>query len=110
MISSWPRASLVACVSLASVNALQLPQYAGLKTSQNNSILEITFHNPNSTINLWNQDTHDGLADIVGKLQRDNETKVVIFKSDTPRYFIGHLDLTMPNLGMYSYQNSRLYN
>ncbi|OHW97492.1 enoyl-hydratase [Colletotrichum incanum] len=62
--------------------ALTLPEYRGLKTAQNGSVLEITLHNPNSAINLWGQDFQDGLTDIVQKLQVDNETKVVIFKSD----------------------------
>ncbi|KZL74765.1 enoyl-CoA hydratase [Colletotrichum tofieldiae] len=62
--------------------ALTLPEYRALRTAQNGSILEITLHNPNSAINLWSQDFQDGLTDIVQKLQVDNETKVVIFKSD----------------------------
>ncbi|RYO69323.1 hypothetical protein AA0113_g4189 [Alternaria arborescens] len=98
MAPSWFVAHLVACGILSSVQALQLPNYVGLKTSQNNSILDITFHNPNSTLNFWNQDTTNGLTDIVAKLQKDNETKVVVFRSDVPRYWIGHLDLTMPDL------------
>ncbi|RYN90628.1 hypothetical protein AA0120_g5973 [Alternaria tenuissima] len=98
MALSWFVAHLVACGILSSVQALQLPNYVGLKPSQNNSILDITFHNPNSTLNFWNQDTTNGLTDIVGKLQKDNETKVVVFRSDVPRYWIGHLDLTMPDL------------
>jgi enoyl-CoA hydratase/carnithine racemase len=102
MAPSWFVAHLVACGILSSVQALQLPNYVGLKTSQNNSILDITFHNPNSTLNFWNQDTTNGLTDIVGKLQKDNETKVVVFRSDVPRYWIGHLDLTMPDLSKSS--------
>ncbi|RYN32600.1 hypothetical protein AA0119_g2936 [Alternaria tenuissima] len=98
MAPSWFVARLVACGILSSVQALQLPNYVGLKTSQNNSILDITFHNSNSTLNFWNQDTTNGLTDIVAKLQKDNETKVVVFRSDVPRYWIGHLDLTMPDL------------
>jgi hypothetical protein len=43
------------------------------------------------------------LTDLVGRLQKDNETKVVIFKSDVPRYFMGHLDLTLPNLRTYRF-------
>ncbi|PVH73537.1 ClpP/crotonase [Cadophora sp. DSE1049] len=94
----WLHVQAITCAFLSLTRALQLPEYVGLKTSLNNRILEITLHNPNSPLNLRNQDTHDGLADIVAKLQQDNETKVVIFKSDVPRYFMGHLDLTIPDL------------
>ncbi|TQN67631.1 Short-chain-enoyl-CoA hydratase [Colletotrichum shisoi] len=78
------------------VNTLGLPEYAGLKTSQNASVLTVTFHNPSSPINLWNQDTQGGLTDLVSRLQGDNETKVVLFNSDVPKFFVAHLDLAMP--------------
>ncbi len=100
MSLSWLRIQTATCALLSFATALELPEYVGLKTSLQNNILEITLHNPNSPINVWNLDTQDGLADIVAKLQQDNETKVVIFKSDVPRYFMGHLDLTTPNLSM----------
>lgn len=87
-------AAAVACP----VYTLDLPQYTGLKTSQNASILTVTFHNPSSPINLWNQDTQDDLTDLVSRLQGDNETKIVIFNSDVPRFFMAHLDLTLPAL------------
>ncbi|KAK6207868.1 hypothetical protein QIS74_12949 [Colletotrichum tabaci] len=88
----------IAAVMAQAVNTLDLPEYAGLKTSQNASVLTVTFHNPSSPINLWNQDTQDGLTDLVSRLQGDNETKVVIFNSDVPKFFMAHLDLTMPAL------------
>jgi hypothetical protein len=95
---SWQFICLTAFGTFSAARALDLPEYAGLKTSLNNSILEVTLHNSKSLRNLWDQDTQDGLTDLVGRLQKDNETKVVIFKSDVPRYFMGHLDLTLPNL------------
>ncbi|KAJ4357406.1 uncharacterized protein N0V89_001981 [Didymosphaeria variabile] len=98
MSGSLRRLQIGACTLLAAVSALQLPEYTGLKTSLNNSILEITFHNADSSVNLWNQDTSNGLTDIVRRLQRDNETKIVIFNSDVPRFFMAHLDLSMPDL------------
>ncbi|KAM5354604.1 hypothetical protein ACJ41O_001251 [Fusarium nematophilum] len=76
--------------------ALQLPDYRALKTSLHSSVLEVTFHNPDApVVNLWSQDTQDELTDLVERLQNDNETKVVIFKSDVPRFFIAHLDLAI---------------
>lgn len=72
---------------------LQLPDYRALKTSLNSSVLEVTFHNPDSPIvNLWSQDTQDDLTDLVQRLRDDNENKVVIFNSDVPRFFVAHVD------------------
>lgn len=91
--------SLFVAISMASfVHSLDLPKYPGLKTAQNDSVLTVTFHNPSSPVNLWNEDTQNDLTDLVSRLQHDNETKVVIFNSDVPRFFIAHLDLTLPAL------------
>ncbi|KFA51847.1 hypothetical protein S40293_04058 [Stachybotrys chartarum IBT 40293] len=93
--STWIGALVLA---LPVTIALDLPQYAGLKTAQNGTVLEVTLHNPNSAINLWSQDFQTGLTDIVRRLQADNETKVVVFKSDVPKFFCAHLDLLMPDI------------
>ncbi|CCF42241.1 enoyl-CoA hydratase/isomerase [Colletotrichum higginsianum] len=74
--------SALAGYLISSTLALELPKYRGLKTAQNGSVLEVTLHNPDSAINLWSQDFQEGLTDLVQKLQVDNETKVVVFKSD----------------------------
>ncbi|GKT44314.1 shugoshin protein [Colletotrichum spaethianum] len=97
------RSSILYNITLAAflarhVHSIALPAYTGLKTAQNGSILTVTFHNPSSPINLWNQDTQDDLTDLVFRLQGDNETKVVIFNSDVPKFFMAHLDLTLPAL------------
>ncbi|EEU38463.1 uncharacterized protein NECHADRAFT_73232 [Fusarium vanettenii 77-13-4] len=85
MYPAWLRTSALAGL-VSTTLALDLPEYRGLKTSQNASVLEITLHNPTSPINVWNHDFQTGLADIVQRLQSDNETKVVIFKSDVPGF------------------------
>ncbi|KAH8651775.1 ClpP/crotonase-like domain-containing protein [Ilyonectria robusta] len=94
--------------------ALQLPDYRALKTSLNSTVLEVTFHNPDApVVNLWSQDTQDELTDLVERLQSDNETKVVIFKSDVPRFFIAHLDLEIlagPNTNFIYTFATLLYN
>ncbi|KAK1688944.1 hypothetical protein BDP55DRAFT_506606, partial [Colletotrichum godetiae] len=77
------------------VYSIDLPDYTGLKTAQNGSILTVTFHNPSSPINLWNLDTQNDLIDLVSRLQENNKTKVVIFNSDVPRFFMAHLDLSL---------------
>ena len=93
-----PLSLAMATVMASSVLSLELPKYTGLKTAQNDSILTVTFHNPSSPVNLWNEDTQNDLTDLVSRLQTDNETKVVIFNSDVPRFFVAHLDLTLPAL------------
>ncbi|KAK7421196.1 hypothetical protein QQX98_002326 [Neonectria punicea] len=91
--------SLALAVALISpALSLSLPKYKGLKTSLNSSILRVTFHNPSSPVNLWDKDTQDDLTDLVFRLQKDDSTKVVIFNSDVPRFFVAHLDLTLPSL------------
>ncbi|KAK6697842.1 hypothetical protein SNK05_010692 [Fusarium graminearum] len=72
----------MAIFKASSVLSLDLPKYTGLKTAQNHSILTVTFHNPSSPVNLWNEDTQNDLIDLVSRLQHDNETKVVVFNTD----------------------------
>ncbi|TID04399.1 Enoyl-CoA hydratase domain-containing protein 2, mitochondrial [Colletotrichum higginsianum] len=90
--------SALAGYLISSTLALELPKYRGLKTAQNGSVLEVTLHNPDSAINLWSQDFQEGLTDLVQKLQVDNETKVVVFKSDVSRFFCAHVDLLIPDI------------
>ncbi|GKT66951.1 enoyl-CoA hydratase isomerase [Colletotrichum tofieldiae] len=91
-------ALIIAAAVARPIYSLDFPGYTVLKTSQNGSILTVTFSNPSSPINIWNQDTQDNLIDLVSRLQEDNRTKVVIFNSDVPRFFTAHLDLTLPAL------------
>ncbi|KAM0334407.1 hypothetical protein ACHAQA_001433 [Verticillium albo-atrum] len=83
------------------VLALELPNYEALKTSLDSGVLHVTFHNPEwPTVNFWGKNTQDDLTDLVERLQVDNDTKVVIFNSDVPRFYIAHLDtaiLAEPN-------------
>lgn len=104
MISSHLLNLALATTLFPATLALQLPEYKALKTSLDSNILTVTFHNPDSPINLWNQDTQDGLIDLVERLQHDNETKVVIFNSDVPRFFTAHLDLSMPSVAERTYR------
>ncbi|KAG5657853.1 hypothetical protein KAF25_007886 [Fusarium avenaceum] len=98
MIPTWLKTFALSGALLQTASALDLPEYRALKTAQNGSILEVTFHNPDSAINLWSADFQDGVTDIVKRLRNDNETKVVIFKSDVPKFFCAHLDLLMPGV------------
>jgi enoyl-CoA hydratase/carnithine racemase len=95
MMPSWLTILLLSPI----VVGLDLPNYEGLLTSQKPGVLEVTFHNRHSTTNLWNRDTLFGLTDIVRRLQNDNETKAVVFKSDVPKYFLNHLDLQIEPFG-----------
>ncbi|PVH79993.1 enoyl-CoA hydratase/isomeras-like protein [Cadophora sp. DSE1049] len=89
----WTRLTVIA-FALSTVAALDLPTYPGLRTNQSRpGVLEIAFNN--GPVNVWGLNAITGLGDIVQKLQNDNETKVVLFTSDVPRYFANHLDLTI---------------
>lgn len=90
---------MLAASAISTALAVELPEYRGLKVSQNASVLEVTLSNPDSKINLWGQDFQNGLTDMVQRLQVDNETKVVVFKSDNPRFFCAHVDLLIPGIG-----------
>lgn len=75
---------------------LELPKYTALKTSLTSGVLFVTFHNPESPIiNLWGRNTQNDLTDLIGRLEADNDTKVVVFNSDVPRFFIAHLDASI---------------
>ncbi|WQF89254.1 Putative enoyl-CoA hydratase/isomerase, ClpP/crotonase-like domain superfamily [Colletotrichum destructivum] len=88
----WLTIQALAGLLFSKAVALDLPKYEGLVTSQNNSILTITLHNPVSSVNAWSADMHAGMKDIVRRLQEDNETKVVIINSSVPRFFCNHFD------------------
>ncbi|EGU86617.1 hypothetical protein HZS61_011310 [Fusarium oxysporum f. sp. conglutinans] len=108
MVPTWLKNFVLSGALLQTAFALDLPKYRGLKTAQNGSVLEVTFHNPESAINLWGVDFHDGMTDLVRRLGNDNETKVVIFKSDVPKFFCAHLDLLMPGVATVGSKFSRL--
>ncbi|CAN9393572.1 unnamed protein product [Alternaria alternata] len=79
---------------VSSVAALSLPTYRGLRTDQSRAgVLQIAINNTDSEINVWSEDALTGLTDIVQRLKNDTETKVVLFTSDNPLYFMAHLDL-----------------
>ncbi|KAL5319760.1 hypothetical protein ACEPPN_012817 [Leptodophora sp. 'Broadleaf-Isolate-01'] len=51
------------------------------------------------------------MTDLVSRLQTDNDTKVVVFRSDVPKYFIAHADLDFnPNDPTISTQSIHLFN
>ncbi|KNB17065.1 enoyl-CoA hydratase [Fusarium oxysporum f. sp. lycopersici 4287] len=108
MVPTWLKNIIIPGALLQSAFALDLPKYRGLKTAQHGSVLEVTLHNPDSAINLWGVDFQDGMTDLVGRLHNDNETKVVIFKSDVPKFFCAHLDLLMPGVATVGPKFARL--
>ncbi|KIL87020.1 enoyl- hydratase [Fusarium avenaceum] len=108
MILTWLKTFALSGALIQTASALDLPEYRGLKTAQNGSVLEVTFHNPDSAINLWGVDFQDGVTDIVKRLRNDTETKVVIFKSDVPKFFCAHLDLLMPGVDTIATRFARL--
>ncbi|KAM0239604.1 hypothetical protein ACHAP5_008175 [Fusarium lateritium] len=75
---------------------LELPNYTALKTSLKSGVLFVTFHNPESPdINLWGRNTQKDVEDLVERLEADDTTKVVIFNSDVPKFFVAHLDASI---------------
>ncbi|KAI9170536.1 putative enoyl-CoA hydratase/isomerase YngF [Paramyrothecium foliicola] len=104
----------LAAANLPTTLALELPNYRALKTSLDKGVLRVTFHNPDSPIvNLWSQDTQDELTDLVKRLNVDNETQVVVFNSDVPRFFVAHLDTAIfggPNTNFIFTFATLLYN
>ncbi|UPL03020.1 hypothetical protein LCI18_013954 [Fusarium solani-melongenae] len=108
MIPAWLKTFALSGALLQTAFALDLPEYRGLKTAQNGSVLEVTLHNPDSAINLWGVDFQDGMTDLVRRLRKDNDTKVVIFKSDVPQFFCAHLDLLMPGVDTVGPKFARL--
>jgi len=95
MFISWTRLLWAISIAHSTVAALDLPFYPGLRINQSQpGALEVSFNN--APINAWGPNFLTGLSDIVQKLRNDNGTKVVLFKSDVPRWFASHLDLTAP--------------
>lgn len=93
-------ASLAVSTLVFRVASLNLPAYTNLLTSQEKTgVLEVTFNNPSSGINLWSQQMQEDLIDLVLRLQNDNTTHAVVFKSDKPEYFIAHADLSSGAFG-----------
>ncbi|KAH9204491.1 enoyl-CoA hydratase/isomerase family protein [Leptodontidium sp. 2 PMI_412] len=95
----FPTNPLIAPLALlallpALTTSLILPNYTSIITSTAKpGILDVTIHTTNNTINLWNADFVANMKDLVSRLKDDNDTKVVVFRSDVPKYFIAHADL-----------------
>lgn len=47
----------------------------------------------NGPVNLMDPDTVEQLADLVGRIENDPDLTVVVFRSETPGYFMAHWDL-----------------
>ncbi|ATZ58113.1 hypothetical protein BCIN_15g05640 [Botrytis cinerea B05.10] len=76
----------------STVVALDFPAYPGLRLNYSTAgVLEVAFSSP--PVNFWGLNTITGLGDIVQKLRNDTDTKVVLFTSDVPGFFVNHLDL-----------------
>ncbi len=52
---------------------------------------QVTFNNP--PLNLFDQEMADALSDLIYKLEKDPDIKIVVFDSADPDYFISHLDV-----------------
>ncbi|MEZ8129639.1 enoyl-CoA hydratase/isomerase family protein [Enterovibrio norvegicus] len=68
-------------------------KYAGFTTfttEQNNGILTVTFNF--GTVNLQGQDMQADLNSLAMRLERDRDTKVVVFQSANPEIWVCHYD------------------
>jgi enoyl-CoA hydratase/carnithine racemase len=59
------------------------------------SYWRVTFDN--GPVNLLDPDTLDQLGELVGRIETDPRLTVVVFRSDTPGYFMAHWDFTADN-------------
>lgn len=67
--------------------------YETLNLIKDGSILIVTINNTRSEVNLFRQQTAVELNILITSLQNDTSTKVVIFKSGNPKFFIAHFDV-----------------
>jgi enoyl-CoA hydratase/carnithine racemase len=80
-----------------------MPEYKTLKIDKVGKVMNVILHNP--PINLQDDDMMADLNHLVSFLESDRETKVVVFRSDVPDYFMAHFDIRpgenrqMPPLG-----------
>lgn len=70
------------------------------------SVLIVTINNTRSDVNLFRQKTAVELNILITSLQNDTSTKVIIFKSGNPKFFIAHFDIIpvpgkFPSLSAY---------
>jgi enoyl-CoA hydratase/carnithine racemase len=72
--------------------------YTTFKVKSTGGIMSISFDHP--PINLMDKRMMQELRDLLTNLERDDETKVVVFKSANPQFFIAHADLGMFNSKM----------
>jgi enoyl-CoA hydratase/carnithine racemase len=59
------------------------------------SYWRVTFGN--GPVNLMDPDTIDQLAELVGRIENDPDLTVVVFRSETPGYFMAHWDFLADN-------------
>jgi enoyl-CoA hydratase/carnithine racemase len=85
--------------SLISVLAAVVPSIADVQssvdfttfmTSKSDAILTVTLDNKITSVNPFSEIMSFELDQLVTSLQTDNSTKVVIFQSGNPKFFIAH--------------------
>ena len=59
------------------------------------SYWRVTFDN--GPVNLLDPDTLDQLGELIGRIENDPDLTVVVFRSETPGYFMAHWDFTADN-------------
>jgi enoyl-CoA hydratase/carnithine racemase len=68
-----------------------MSDYKTLRIERVGAVMNVTISNP--PINLQNDAMMADLWALVSRLEADRGTKVVVFRSDTPGYFMAHFDI-----------------
>ena len=68
-----------------------MPELPSLRVNDQDGVLYVDFAHP--PMNLLDAELARQLTDLVGVLERDGNTRVVVFGSDDPDYFLAHYDV-----------------
>lgn len=78
---------------LGSVFALDYPDYGTMNSTSSNGVMNVVINNPHSQINIVDYHFQSDLARLVQNLKNDTTTKVVVFSSGNPDFFLAHFEL-----------------
>src|ERR1700753_1656944 len=76
-------------------------KYGTITQTQNDSVLEVTFFNNSTNVNLYDNKVQSDLYDLVTQLQNQSSTKVVVFRSGNPNFFFSIFDLLATRPGEF---------
>ncbi len=86
-------ALLISAVASSVAGLRAQAAFTTFTTSQNGAILTVTLNNKVTPVNEFSLIMSFELDQLVTSLQTDNSTKVVIFRSGNPKFFIAGFDI-----------------